>query len=213
METKWKQLFVPSCVLFASLALFLKLKSCESSKINKEIGSVEQVEVGIKPTVTIRPANQTSNNITRSLRDDTINLAERYVGISTASNGHIPVGDEKPINLSSIGTRKSVDWNGNTGVITYNWYGLSFGPGINYQTNGSHAGLGIDIRWLYIGDFATQAGIAFYKGQKVTPQVSIGYNLRRTKVLSNTDLIVGISGDKSIFGGIRCELGSYWRGK
>ncbi len=216
-------------------SILLLEKSCANKEINNVVTKQiqEEVKVGYKPTVTLIPSNNNINSRTNTTKsvDGRLNKSDGISVVDTTTNASAdrteldirnstdvsfePIttvsGDDIAIQQLPTRTDNPVLWSRNDGTIKFKWYWVSFAPGINYQTNGTKAGLGIDIRWLYVGDLGLQGGIGLYRGQKATPQFSLGYNLRRTKILSNTDLIVGIDLDKTLFGGIRCELGNYYR--
>jgi hypothetical protein len=223
LRNKWLYFGGFSLCLFC---FFLSwMKSCESKIVNKEVekagAGILPVAIGWGPTVTIKPSNISTlhgnsainlvDRVEEKIRgSSSIESSNGIVAVSTGSDVQTWIINSRPIqlSLSSFGTRRAILWSGNDGTLQYKWYWYAMGLGLSYQTNGKHPGLGVDIRGLYIGDFGLQAGVGFYKGEKATPQISIGYNLRKIKIINNTDLIIGISGDKSLFGGIRCELGN-----
>ncbi len=206
------------------------VKSCRqnTTEVQETNSGIQIPKLFWTPTVTIKPTIDSSNvdghdktslretaNGTNSPNESLVHNEQNGDSggaiVSTGTGNNIQqMGEYAPI--VSLPTRPgNILWSRSNGSIRWNWYGLSLSPGVNYQTEGQKRGLGIDIRWLYIGDFSTQAGFAFYKEEKVKPQISIGYNLRRTKWLSNVDVIAGINLDKTLFGGLRVELGQYWR--
>jgi hypothetical protein len=220
MRNKWITVSFYLLLLLSVCGFLFWMKSCETKLVNKEVGKVEEGlvgKVGWTPTITIIP-----NNVSR-LHEGATGIVVERIGeeIRTAGNiSSIPgeavsgstvsarLDNSRSVSLSDFGSRRRILWSGSDGHISYKWYWFALGLGISYQTNGQHPGLGIDIRGLYVGDFGLQGGVGFYHGQKAVQQISIGYNLRRIKAIDNTDLIIGMSGDKSIFGGIRCELGN-----
>lgn len=106
----------------------------------------------------------------------------------------------------SVPPRFSPRWDTRTGDLHIKRYGFSLAPGL--QMLGPKA-VGLDFRIARAGDFGLQVGTAyFFDDRRIGETVTLGYNLRKTKMLSNVDLLVGGSYTRStILVGLRIELG------
>ena len=120
----------------------------------------------------------------------------------------IPVRTGTIIPIQSLPTRPdNVGWNAKSGQLVYKWYGFAIAPGLSAIETGRTYGMDVNCRIAYIQDFGLQVGADFLKKEKASLSVSVGYNLRKIHMISNTDLVVGYDSHKTLFCGIRVELG------
>ncbi len=105
-------------------------------------------------------------------------------------------------------TRNSPTWSSISGELVTRRFSLGFAPGIQATLPKA---LGLDARIARAWDFGFNVGGMYYfDDKKLADTFSLGYNLRKTKVLSNVDIIFGYSIVKEqTFVGIRIELGQY----
>ena len=148
-----------------------------------DTGRVRSVLTGIEPPI-LWGAISHDNNIVSST--DTSEGPSTYTQLSPFCN------------------RRDCSWSVTTGKLSYEQYGFSFAPGIEVFIP---KGLGVDFRFVRIGDFGAQAGIALFQTKEIQPSIGLSYNLRLVKFLSNCDIFASYT-PKTYIGGIRIELGS-----
>lgn len=87
-------------------------------------------------------------------------------------------------------------------------WNFSLAPGIQVAAPGV---MGLDFRFARVGDFGFNVGAAYFSAdKKIGDTLTVGYNLRKSRLLSNVDLIAGGSYTrKTILFGIRLELGEW----
>lgn len=107
--------------------------------------------------------------------------------------------------LRNVPTRSTLQL-GDNNVLTFSKYNWSLAPGIQTVVP---KGVGLDVRIFRVGDFGFNTGVLYLSDrEQLAPSLSIGYNLRRTRLLSNCDLI-GVWTTKTWGVGLRFELGEW----
>jgi hypothetical protein len=147
-----------------------------------------------------------SSTINSELHERSDISRENVSGLGGSTALQVRTGTIVPI--QSLPTRTdNIGWNSTTGQLVYKWYGFAFAPGLSVIETGRTYGMDVNCRIAYIQDFGLQVGADFLKKEKASLSVSVGYNLRKIHMISNTDLVVGYDSHKTLFCGIRVELG------